>query len=102
MAGAALRSVPQLGMDEQTITDEVIEEALDEREKRRASARAVRKQYTEAHVKAVALIERLELPEGGVARVGRFRISRLSIEARTVSFETEPTSRLSISVADKG
>lgn len=95
---AQLRPVEQLGMDEQTIEDSEIEAALEERQKRKDSLGAVRKVYDEAHEAAVAAIAKLELPEGGVARVGRFRISRASVAARSVSFETQPTSRLRISL----
>ena len=69
-----LRPVDQIGMDEQTI---------------------------EADSKAKAAIERLELPEGGVARVGRFRITRTAVPARSVSFETEASSRISIGLVEE-
>lgn len=60
-----LKSVDQLGMDEQIIEDAEVEAALEEREKRKASLTAVRKVYDGAHEAAVAEISKLELPEGG-------------------------------------
>jgi hypothetical protein len=92
----ALRAVPQLGFDEQVIEDADIEEALEERQRRKASLGAVRKEYDEAHESAVAAIARLELPEGGAARIGRFRVTRSAVAARSVAFETKATSRLRI------
>lgn len=95
---ADLKSVPQLGFDEQVIEDEEIEQALEDREKRKASLSAVRKVYEGAHEAAIAEITKLELPEGGAARVGRFRITKAAIPARAVSFETKASSRVRIAV----
>jgi len=38
----------------------------------------------------------LELPEGGAARVGRFRITRTAVAGRSVTFDTKATSRVRI------
>lgn len=41
----------------------------------------------------------LELPaDGRAVRCGRFRITRSSVSARTVQFETKPTTRVRITV----
>lgn len=92
----------QLGLDEQVIEDADVEAALDERQKRRNSLDAVRKVYDEAHEKAIAEIAKLELPEGGAARVGPYRITRQSVPARSVSFESKATTRIRIALADEG
>jgi hypothetical protein len=99
---AQLRAVPQTAMDEQVIDDAEIEKALEEREKRKASLAAVRKVYEGAHEAAIAEIAKLELPEGGAARVGRFRVAKSAIPARSVTFDTKASSRIRISVADEG
>src|SRR3954454_1595152 len=98
MAAPNLKSVDQLGFDEQVIEDADVEAALEEREKRKASLQAVRKVYDGAHEAAVAEIAKLELPEGGVARVGRFRLTRAAIPARSVTFDTKASSRLRITL----
>lgn len=95
-----LAAVPQQGFDEQVIEDTEVEQALDERERHKASLAIVRKIYDGAHLAAIAAIEKLELPEGGVARVGRFRIAKTEIPARSVTFDTKASSRVRISVVD--
>lgn len=95
---AHLASVPQTGMDEQVIEDADIEAALEERAKRKASLDAVRLTYDEAHDKAMAELQKLELPDGAVARVGRFRIERRHIAAGHREFDTKASSRLVISL----
>ncbi len=96
-----LKAVPQLALDEQVIDDAEVEAALEEREKRKASLQAVRKVYDGAHEAAIAEIAKLELPEGGAARVGRFRVARSAIPARSVTFDTKASSRIRISVVDE-
>jgi hypothetical protein len=99
---ANLKPVDQLGFDEQTIDDPSIEAALEEREKRKHSYDAVRKTFEAANEVAVAKIAELELPEGGAARVGRFRITRQEIPAGHREFDTKASSRIRISLVDKG
>lgn len=97
----ALRAVDQIAFDEVTIDDPDIEAALEERQKRKDSLDAVRKVYDGANEAAKVEIQKLELPEGGIARVGRFRITRTAIPARVVSFDTKASSRIRIGlVAD--
>ena len=86
----------QLGMDEEIVEDEALEAALEAREKRKASAGAVQKLYQAADELAKAELTRLELEDGDVARVGRFRITKSAIPGRSVTFETKPSSRLRI------
>ena len=95
-----LRPVDQLGMDEQRIDDPALIAALEEREQRKEHKGEVAKAFKEAHEAALAEIAKLELPEGGAARVGRFRITRTAVAGRSVSFETQPMSRISIGLAD--
>lgn len=92
----------QLGFDEQTIDDPAIEAALEERLKRKNSYDAVRKTYEAANEIATAKIAELELPEGGAVRVGRFRITRQEIPAGHREFDTKASSRIRISLAEKG
>jgi hypothetical protein len=97
----ALRSVDQIGMDETVIEDPELEELLETREKRKASASAVSAEYRAAHNAALVEIEkRDELVEGNPIRIGRFRLTRSKTAARAVSFETEPKDRVSIALLD--
>ena len=102
MTGPNLRPVEQLAMDETTITDAALESALEEREARKAALSEVRKAYDEANIVAMGEVEKLELPEGAVARVGRFRISRTSVPAGHREFDTKASSRISIRLAEDG
>jgi hypothetical protein len=96
----ALRNVAQLAFDEEVIDDAAIEAALEEREKRKASLAAVRAEFKEAHEAATTAIAVIKLAAGSAARIGRFRITRTVVAARAVSFETEESSRLSISLVE--
>jgi len=92
------RAKGQTGFDEQTIEDPEVEQALEERQKRKDSLGAVRKLYDAAAELANAAVAQLELPEGGAVRVGRFRITRTAVAARSVTFDTKPTSRVRIAL----
>jgi hypothetical protein len=92
---------PQTTFEERVLEGAVagtLESALEDREKRKASKQAVTKQYKEADDKVKALLGEFDLQDGEVARVGRFRIAKKAIAAKTVMFETEPSSRLFIGV----
>lgn len=99
---AQLKEVPQTGFDEQVIEDEEIETALEDRQRKKSSLDAVRKIYDGAHEHAMLKVSELELPEGGAARVGRFRITRQEIPAGHREFDTKASSRIRISVAGEG
>jgi hypothetical protein len=96
----AMSLVPQHSLDEITVDNSALEQALEQREKRKASAGAARKAYKEAHDRAAVIVGELDLADGDAVRVGRFRISRRATVGRQVSFETSPSSRLTISVVE--
>jgi hypothetical protein len=100
MASAPPRPLhaPQLALDEQPIEDTELEAALEERLRRQTIASETRKAFDEAHEAANAEIAKLELPEGGAVRCGRFRIARTSVAARHVAFDAKATSRVRISL----
>lgn len=95
-----LRSVanPQLGFDETPVSDPTLESALEERQAAKEALREVRSGYKQADTDAKREIEKQELPEGRVIRVGRFRVERKAVAAKHVSFDTDASSRLTISV----
>lgn len=94
----ALRSLPapQLALDEKVVEIPELEDALEERQSAKAAAGEARKAYKEAHEAAKVEIEKLELPDDTPVRAGRFRITRSAVSARSVAFETSPTTRLNI------
>lgn len=90
----------QLAIDETLINDPTLESALEERQVAKIEKGRATKVYKEAHAAAAAEIEKQELPEGRAIRVGRFRITRSSVSARSVAFETSPTTRVSITALE--
>lgn len=95
---ARMRSEDQMGFDEELIENPDVEAALVERQARKDALSSVRKDFNEAHEKTVAALASIELPEEGAVRVGRFRISKSLVSARSVSFETQESSRLRITL----
>jgi len=93
-----LRSLPQpqLGLDEKVVAIPELESALEERQSTKEALGEARKAYAEAHELASAEIAKLELPDDTPVRAGRFRITRSAVSARSVSFETKPTTRVTI------
>jgi len=94
------KAVDQMAIDEKYLEDGELESALDEwdRAKLDQSVAAARVKNERANVDRLA--ERLELPAGVVARVGRWRLERITTEARSVSFTTAPKERVKISPAE--
>lgn len=91
-----MKVVGQVGMDERIVDDAVLEDALEDRWKRRASAMELGRKYQEADKVAKGLVEALGLSIGEVIRVGRFRIEKRATAAREVSFETKAGSRIAV------
>jgi hypothetical protein len=90
----------QQGLFDQVIKNDELETALEEREKKNNSRKAVTAAFKEADAKAKGIIATLDIEPDTTIRVGRFRITKSSVEGRSVAFETEPTERLSISTVD--
>lgn len=91
---------PQDGLFDQVIENGDLEQALEDREKVKASRAALNAKFKEADDAAKGIIATLNLETDAVVRVGRFRLSLSSVEGRSVAFDTEPTERLSITVTD--
>jgi hypothetical protein len=91
----AVGAQPQIAIDERVVESAELEAALEAREEARAALREARAAFKAADEPARGLIAALELSEGPV-RVGRFRLVVLEVEARSVAFDTEPTTRLTI------
>jgi hypothetical protein len=63
-------------MDETVIENPDVLGALRSREEAKIELSTLRRQYGEAHDKALAEIARLDLADGEVVRIGEFRIER--------------------------
>lgn len=99
-AAAAAQAAPdaQDGLFDQVIDNDLLERALDKREAVKAAKGKALKAFKEADALAKAHLAELELDDDTTIRVGRFRIVSKSVPSRAVSFETQPTTRLSIGV----
>lgn len=96
---AQLRSINgsgQTGMDETETDNKILSDLLEKRLRLSDDKAEVTKAYKEAHKAAVAEIDKLDIPGGQAIRIGRFRITRSTVAARHVEFDTDPTSRLTI------
>ena len=91
----AVQDRPQTAMDERVIESAELEAALEAREAAKVKAREARSTFAEADESARGLIGALGLGEQP-ARVGRFRLVVRKVAARSVAFDTEPTSRVTI------
>jgi hypothetical protein len=91
---------PQEGMFDRVVEDGDLIAALEEREKRNRSRKAVTAKYKEQHDKVKALLDGFELGDEEIVRVGRFRIRMSRSEGRSVAFETSPSRRMTISLLD--
>jgi len=88
-------------MDERLIENPDVLGALRSREEAKIELSTLRRQYNEAHDKALAEIARLELEMGEVVRIGEFRIERKMRPGRSVSFESADKATISISRPDE-
>ena len=94
----AATDTAQLGFDETVVEDDELEEALEERQRLKVLTGEHQKSYREANEAANVEIAKQELPDGKVIRVGRFRVTRSAVSARSVAFDVKPTTRVRITV----
>ncbi len=87
---------PQLALDEKVVENPALEKALDARlraaDDRAEAAKVFKRHDTEAREAIAAL----QLEDGDVIRVGRFRIKKSAVEPRHVEFDAAATQRISI------
>jgi len=96
MAQRQLRSVEQIGMDERVVDDPPLQGLLEKRLRLYDDKAEISKAYKNAHEDAKDAAAKHEIAEGTAIRVGRFRIERKPVAARSVSFTADATSRLVI------
>ena len=100
MAAAAARPEPQTAIDELVVDDDLLEQALEGRERAKDAARKARKTFESTDEQARTHVSRLERELGeGPVRVGRFVLELKTAPARAVSFETDPKERIAIRLA---
>jgi len=99
-----LHAVPddQIGMDERVVIDEDLSKLLEKRLRAADDRKEIGKVYKAADVAAKEGIGRHQIDEGTAIRVGRFRIAKRSVASRHVEFDADETSRINISLWDKG
>lgn len=93
---------PQTALDERTIEAPAVLTALELRQSRKEAVKQARKAMKEADDRARALLDEHDLRDGDVVRCGQFRITKKAVPSRAVTFETDPTSRLTISLLPEG
>lgn len=86
----------QTALDERLVEDKDLEKLLEDRERAKGAAGEARRKYSTLDDLAKEKVEDLALVDDETVRIGRFRISQVSVAGRSVSFETTPTSRLKI------
>jgi hypothetical protein len=89
---------PQTAIDEIEIDAPQLLKALETRQERKDEIKGLRKTFKEADGHVKTLIQEHDLQDGQAARIGRFRITKKAVPSRSVQFETDPTSRLTISL----
>jgi hypothetical protein len=95
----AVAAQPQTELEEQLIEDSELEAQLETRETAKQKAGRARKTYKEIDEAVRVRVNELDVGEVP-ARCGRFVISRREVAGRSVAFDTDPTTRLTIR-ADK-
>jgi hypothetical protein len=91
---------PQPSFDEREVNDPDLESLLSDREIAKGKKGEAVKKFRTLDDLAKEKIAELDLSDDDVVRIGRFRVTSKSIPSRAVSFETEPTTRLNIGVAE--
>ena len=92
---------PQTSIYETTIENPELEAALEVRDRERVKARDAKAAYKTADERAKGLAEGLDLGNGAPVRVGRFVLTRHTVEATEVHYETSPSTRLTIRVLEQ-
>lgn len=98
----AVEATDQLAMDERVIDDKEAERALEERDELKRELAPLNKDYRKKKEAAEFALDRHDLADGEVVRIGRFRVTRVVPESKEVSFTTDPKPRHSIAVVGEG
>lgn len=96
----SLKSVEQLGLDEQVIENDEILTALESYQNAKEESSAAAAIARKAREAARRLLDDLPLDVGMSARIGRFRITREEVKGRSVSFDTQDSERIRIALVE--
>lgn len=81
---------PQTGMDERVVDDPDLERKLSTRQAAKDRLSDVALDFKAADEAARGAVAALELGDGDIVRIGRFRISKTRLAGGHVEFEKEP------------
>lgn len=95
----AVVTQPQTALDERVVEDAELEAALEEREQAKAARAKAAKTFESKDEAARVLADKLDDLFDGPVRVGRFVLVERKTTARSVAFDVEAKTRLSIRVA---
>lgn len=90
------KATPQTALDERLIEDDTLEKALEDREQAKGAAGEARAKFTTMDDLVKGKVEELGLDEEETVRCGRFRISKSMVAGKSVSFETDPSARVTV------
>lgn len=100
---ADLKAVDQLGMDEKVVEDEVLEQALEKRQRAIDDIAEIRPLAKSANEVIRDRVAFLDVQPGEPIRVGRFRVGKTVVAGGTpVSFTTAERSQVTIKVVGDG
>lgn len=91
---------PQLGMDEKVVEDADLEKILEARLRAADDRNEAAGVFKTHDVDAKEKIAALELEDGDVIRVGRFRIKKTVSQPRHVEFDAASAPRISIRLVE--
>lgn len=93
-----VRELAQTALDENVVENPSLETALEARETAKRAAGEARKVYRQhdEEVRGYLTVELADDLEAGPIRVGRFVIESRPVAGRSVAFDTDPTTRLTI------
>jgi hypothetical protein len=90
----------QLALDEKVIEDRELERMLADRSDARATAADARKAVRKIDAAVGHELEKLDIGLGAAVRIGPWRVERVAVKGRAVSFETGDSDRLAISLVE--
>lgn len=89
---------PQTEIEERELDSPSLLKALQARQDAKEDLKGYRKTFKEADDRAKAMLSEFNLADGEVARLGQFKITVKHVPSKTVTFETDPSSRIQISL----
>lgn len=98
--GAGSHVDAQEGLFDTVVENDGLLSALEEREAMRQRRSELNLKWKETTETVKGILATLDVEDGGTIRCGRFRIDKTTVEAKSVAFETESTTRLTIGLIE--